>query len=47
VPARDRPKLANLRIDARRVVPFTVDDPEATNAVWRALLRAAELNVDG
>lgn len=43
LPARDRPKLQNLRIDSRRVVPFSVDDAESTEAVWRALLKAAEL----
>jgi GTP-binding protein len=43
LPGRDRPKLQNQRIDSRKVVPFSVDDPEAANAVWRALLRAADL----
>lgn len=45
VPARDRPKLENQRVEARRVVPFSVDDSETTDAVWRALLRAADLKV--
>ncbi|HVY27569.1 MAG TPA: ribosome biogenesis GTP-binding protein YihA/YsxC [Polyangiaceae bacterium] len=43
LPARDRPKLQNLRLDSRRVIPFSVDEPDATQAVWRALLKAAEL----
>ena len=43
LPARDRPKLQNQKIDSRRVVPFSVDDVESTEAVWRALLRAADL----
>jgi GTP-binding protein len=43
LPARDRPKLVGQRIAERRVVPFSVDDPESTNAVWRALLRAADI----
>ena len=43
VPARSRPKLENQRIATRRVVPFSTEDAESTNAVWRALLRAAQL----
>lgn len=43
VPARSRPKLEQQRVAERRVVPFSVDDAETTNAVWRALLRAADL----
>ena len=43
--ARERPKLLNQRIGTRRVVPFSVEDAEATQAVWRALLKAADLAV--
>lgn len=43
LPARDRPKLINQRLHERRVVPFSVDEPDATSAVWRALLKAADL----
>jgi hypothetical protein len=43
LPMRDRPKLSGQRIGERRVVPFSVDDPESTNAVWRALLKAADI----
>ncbi|RYZ08938.1 MAG: ribosome biogenesis GTP-binding protein YsxC [Myxococcales bacterium] len=43
VPAKDRPKLLGQRVDARKVVPFSVDDADAVDAVWRALLRAADL----
>jgi GTP-binding protein len=45
VPARDRPKLENLRVDGRRVVPFSTERAETTDAVWRALLRAADLKI--
>jgi GTP-binding protein len=44
VPGRDRPKLHTLRSNGRRVVPFSIEQPETTEAVWRALLRAAELS---
>jgi GTP-binding protein EngB required for normal cell division len=44
MPARSRPKLENLRIEGRRVVPFSTEDAESTNAVWRALLRAADIS---
>jgi hypothetical protein len=43
LPARDRPKLQNQRLHERRVVPFSVEEPDATSAVWRALLKAADL----
>jgi len=43
LPARDRPKLASKRIEQRLVVPFSTDDADSTQAVWRALLRAADL----
>jgi GTP-binding protein len=43
LPARDRPKLEGRRIESRRVVPFSVEQPETVDAVWRALLKAAEL----
>lgn len=43
LPAKDRPKLLGQRVDSRRVVPFSVDDADAVNDVWRALLRAADL----
>ena len=43
VPARDRPKLEGRRIDERRVVPFSVEEPETVDSVWRALLKAADL----
>ena len=43
LPARDRPKLEGNRVETRRVVPFSVDEPETTDAVWRALLKAADL----
>lgn len=45
LPARDRPKLASNRVGQRRVVPFSVDEPVTTDAVWRALLKAADLLV--
>lgn len=45
LPTRDRPKLIGQRIAERRVVPFSTEDPDATQAVWRALLRAADLLV--
>jgi GTP-binding protein len=41
--ARDRPKLEGNRIAERRVVPFSFDEPETTESVWRALLKAADL----
>lgn len=41
VPARQRPKLEDQRLEGRRVVPFSTEDPERVQAVWRALLRAA------
>jgi GTP-binding protein len=41
--ARDRPKLEGNRIGERRVVPFSFDEPETTESVWRALLKAADL----
>jgi GTP-binding protein len=43
LPASDRPKMQNQRIDGRRVVPFSVDAPESVDAVWRALLKAVAL----
>ncbi len=43
LPARDRPKLEGNRVDARRVVPFSVDEAVTTDNVWRALLKAADL----
>ena len=43
LPGRDRPKILNQRIAERRVVPFSVEEPESAEAVWRALLKAAEL----
>lgn len=43
LPARDRPKMLGQRLDERKIVPFSVDDPDAVDAVWRALLRAADL----
>jgi GTP-binding protein len=43
LPARDRPKLEGNRVDARRVVPFSVEEPDTTSSVWRALLKAADL----
>ena len=43
--ARDRPKLEGNRIAERRVVPFSFDEPETTESVWRALLKAADLVV--
>jgi GTP-binding protein len=43
LPAKDRPKMLGQRVDARKVVPFSVDDTDAVDAVWRALLRAADL----
>jgi GTP-binding protein len=43
LPARDRPKLEGRRIDSRRVVPFSVEQPDTVDSVWRALLKAAEL----
>jgi GTP-binding protein len=44
LPAKDRPKALGQRVDSRRVVPFSVDDPSAVDAVWRALLKAADLS---
>jgi GTP-binding protein len=43
MPAKDRPKLIGKRVDTRRVVPFSVEQPESVDQVWRALLRAADL----
>lgn len=43
LPGRDRPKLEGKRIAERRVVPFSTEDADAPQAVWRALLRAAQL----
>lgn len=43
LPAKDRPKLLGQRVDARRVVPFSVEDADSVDAVWRAVLRAAGL----
>lgn len=43
LPARDRPKLEGNRVDARRVVPFSVEEAATVDAVWRALLKAADL----
>ena len=43
MPARDRPKLVGQRFAERRIVPFSTEDPTAVDAVWRALLRAADL----
>src|SRR5258706_1600918 len=43
LPARDRPKLEGQRLGARRIVPFSVEEPETVDAVWRALLKAADL----
>ena len=43
LPARDRPKVEGNRIDSRRVVPFSVEEPETVDSVWRALLKAADL----
>lgn len=43
LPAKDRPKLEGNRIDSRRVVPFSVEEPKTVDDVWRALLRAADL----
>ena len=43
LPARDRPKIEGNRIDSRRVVPFSVEEPETVDSVWRALLKAADL----
>jgi len=43
LPASDRPKLEGQRIAERRVIPFSVEEPETTNDVWRALIRAAGL----
>jgi GTP-binding protein len=45
VAARARPKLEGMRIDGHRVIPFSTDIPETTHAVWRALLRAADLKL--
>jgi GTP-binding protein EngB required for normal cell division len=45
LPTRERPKLEKLRATGRRVVPFSTEQPETTDAVWRALLRAADLLV--
>ncbi len=41
LPAKDRPKLANLKLAERRVVPFSTEMASTTDDVWRALLRAA------
>jgi GTP-binding protein len=43
LPARDRPKLEGNRIDTRRVVPFSTEEPDTVDSVWRALLKAADL----
>ena len=43
LPARERPKLEGQRIESRRVVPFSVEEPATTESVWRALLKAADL----
>lgn len=43
LPASDRPKLIGKRIAERRVVPFSAQQPETTDSVWRALLKAADL----
>jgi GTP-binding protein len=43
LPARDRPKLEGNRVDSRRVIPFSVEEAESVDAVWRALLKAADL----
>lgn len=43
LPASARPKLEGNRIDSRRVVPFSVEEPATTDSVWRALLKAADL----
>jgi GTP-binding protein len=43
LPARDRPKLEGNRLAERRVVPFSVEEPETVDSVWRALLKAADL----
>lgn len=43
MPAKDRPKLEQQRFGGHRAVPFSVDDADSTDAVWRALLRAAKL----
>lgn len=43
LPSRDRPKVLGQRVGQRRVVPFSVDEPDSTQAVWRALLKAADL----
>lgn len=43
LPARDRPKLEGNRLGERRVVPFSVEEPETVDSVWRALLKAADL----
>jgi GTP-binding protein len=45
VSARARPKLEAMKVDGHRVVPFSTDAPERTDAVWRALLRAADLKL--
>jgi hypothetical protein len=34
-----------MKVDGHRVVPFSTDAPERTDAVWRALLRAADLKL--
>lgn len=43
LPARERPKLTAQRVDSRRVVPFSIEEPDTVQDVWRALLKAAEL----
>ena len=43
LPASAPPKLEGNRIDSRRVVPFSVEEPATTDSVWRALLKAADL----
>jgi GTP-binding protein len=43
LPARDRPKLENNRHAARRIIPFSTEEPDTTQQVWRALLKAADL----
>lgn len=43
LPARDRPKLEGNRVAERRVIPFSVEEPETVDSVWRALLKAADL----
>lgn len=43
LPARDRPKLEGNRVAERHVIPFSVEEPETVDSVWRALLKAADL----